>query len=319
MQTLSFTPLYKERVWGGRCLETIYSRPLPTGAPYGESWEISDRPDDQSIVAQKSVKPGTPPCAFTGKSLHELWTHHREEIFGVGFGNEDRFPILIKLLDARSDLSIQVHPPKHIAEKLGGDPKTEMWYIADAQPDATLYLGVKAGVTKETMRQAIADGSVADQVHAIQPQTGESVFIESGRLHAIGCGFLIYEIQQNSDTTYRVFDWNRIGLSGKPRDLHVEPSLACIDFSDIEPTMDTPEDKTLAKCPYFKVDKLELSDQETFTNPTTERFSIITVIEGNLSDAEGKHYTKGDFFLIPVGSNLITVKDHAKILQITIP
>jgi mannose-6-phosphate isomerase class I len=127
-----------------------------------------------------------------------------------------------------------------MAEELGGDAKTEMWYIADCDPGAKLYVGFKDGVTKEDFAASLQDGSVADKVHAIEPEKDQSIFIPSGRLHAIGAGFLIYEIQQNSDTTYRVFDWNRLGLDGNPRDLHVEQSMKSIDFDDHEPGMDIP-------------------------------------------------------------------------------
>ena len=219
VEPIAFSPIYMTRVWGGRSLDTIYQRNLPDNQPYGESWEISDRPNEQSIVSSGF---------HVGKSLHDLWTNHREEIFGKGLTG-DRFPLLIKILDARDDLSIQVHPPAEIAGELGGEPKTEMWYIADCDPGAKLYIGLKNGSTRESFEQSLLDGTVEKQVHAVRPKAGESIFIPSGRLHAIGAGFLIYEIQQNSDTTYRVFDWNRVGLDGTPRDLHVEESMTSIN------------------------------------------------------------------------------------------
>ena len=311
MNAITFTPLYMERVWGGRELETIYGRTLPESTtPYGESWEMTDRPGEQSIVEHGP---------FKGMSIGQLWKEKRESIFGLGFEDSDCFPLLIKILDARDDLSIQVHPPTEIAPELGGEAKTEMWYIADAAPGAKLYVGMKDGVTREDFEHALHDGTVDQVVHAITPQTGDSIFIPSGRLHAIGAGFLIYEIQQNSDTTYRIFDWNRVGLDGAPRQLHIEESKRCIDFDDIEPSMDTPDGNTLATCPFFKVDRLELSDGASFGNPDPQRFSIVTVVRGEITSADGLTHCAGDFLLMPRNAEPITAKGTATVLQTTIP
>ena len=310
-EPLTFVPLYMQRVWGGRELERAYARTLPDQEnPYGESWEIVDRENEQSVVNGG---------AFDGASLHQLWTDHRNEIFGDGLPDSDRFPILIKILDARDDLSIQVHPPLHLADKLGGEPKTEMWYIADCDPGAKLYVGLKAGTTRADFEQAIADGTVADLVHAISPSPGDSIFIPSGRLHAIGAGFLIHEIQQNSDTTYRVFDWNRLGLDGKPRDLHVPQSLASIDFGDFEPTMDTPSGDTLACCEFFKTDTICLEEGASIGNPDAERFSILSVVEGSLRSSSGRSFDKGSFILLPRGAAKLAAEKTATVLQITVP
>ncbi|HEX7262448.1 MAG TPA: type I phosphomannose isomerase catalytic subunit, partial [Luteolibacter sp.] len=172
MEPITFAPLYMERVWGGRELERVYGRTMPDSKkPYGESWEIVDRETEQSIVNHGP---------FEGTTLHDLWLHHREAIFGEDFLNHPRFPILIKVLDARDDLSIQVHPPAHLAEVLGGEPKTEMWFIADCDPGAKLYVGLKNGVTRDEFEKAIANGTVAGCVHAITPDPGDSIFIASG-------------------------------------------------------------------------------------------------------------------------------------------
>jgi mannose-6-phosphate isomerase len=300
-----------ERVWGGRELERVYQRTLPDPEkPFGESWEIVDREKEQSVVDQGP---------WTGSSLHELWTNHREEIFGTGFFDHPRFPILIKVLDARDELSIQVHPPAHLAASLGGEPKTEMWFIADCDPGAKLYVGLKNGVTRADFEQAIADGSVADCVHAITPNPGESIFIASGRLHAIGAGFLIHEIQQNSDTTYRVFDWNRLGLDGKPRELHVAESLASIDFTDFEPAMDTPVGDTLASCEYFQTDRKSLAAGETIANPRDDRFSILSIADGQLESEGGRRFGKGSFILLPRDASPLKALENSTVLQITLP
>ncbi|MDP3850206.1 MAG: class I mannose-6-phosphate isomerase [Luteolibacter sp.] len=311
VEPVTFTPLYMQRVWGGRELERIYGRSLPDPEqPFGEAWEIVDREEEQSVVDQGPLA-GTP--------LHELWTSRREEIFGSGYQGHPRFPILIKVLDARDDLSIQVHPPVDRAAELGGEPKTEMWFIADCNPGAKLYVGLKNGVTRADFEKAIADGSVADRVHAIQPQPGDSIFIASGRLHAIGAGFLIHEIQQNSDTTYRVFDWNRMGLDGKPRELHVAQSLASIDFEDFEPAMDTPQGDTLASCAYFKTDRKFLSAGEHLANPDAGRFSILSVVEGALESEAGRRFSKGQFLLLPRDTKPLRAATDTTVLQVTLP
>ncbi len=308
MEPIAFLPIYMPRVWGGRSLETTYQRELPDNQPYGESWEMSDRPDEQSIVAAGN---------YAGKSLHDLWTNHREEIFGEGLTG-DRFPLLIKILDARDDLSIQVHPPTKVADELGGDPKTEMWYIADCDPGANLYIGLKNGCTRETFEQSLTDGTVEKQVHAVSPEPGESIFIPSGRLHAIGAGFLIYEIQQNSDTTYRVFDWNRVGLDGTPRDLHIEKSMASIDFEDFEPGMDKPDGDTLAACEYFVVTRHSVAAGAGIEN-SNDSFSILTVISGEIESNEGCTFKTGEFLILPRNANPLTAKTTCQILRTSLP
>ena len=286
-------------------MESVYQRQLPDEQPYGESWEMSDREDEQSIVNHGPL---------AGKSLHDLWINHREEIFGSGLTGE-RFPLLIKILDARDDLSIQVHPPVEMAKELGGEAKTEMWYIADCNPGAKLYVGFKDGVTKEDFADSLQDGSVADKVHAIEPKKDQSIFIPSGRLHAIGAGFLIYEIQQNSDTTYRVFDWNRLGLDGTPRDLHVDQSMKSIDFDDREPGMDIPDGETIATCRYFIIDQLEGKTRID----SRDQFSILTVVHGTLTSPGGRIFSAGDFLLHPREGSPLSASSDAKILRTQIP
>ena len=298
-----------QRVWGGRELERQYGRSLPDGAPYGESWEIVDREREQSVVRSG---------VYAGKTLHELWTGHRKEIFGTGFAESERFPILIKVLDARDELSIQVHPPANLAASLGGEPKTEMWYIAGANEGATLHVGLREGVSRTDFEGAIQAGTVAECVHSVQVKAGDSLFIPSGRLHAIGAGILIHEIQQNSDTTYRVFDWNRMGLDGKPRELHVAESLASIDFDDIEPGMDQTEGTLIAECDYFRVEKIALQTGEKTGHRSPERFSIFSVAEGSV-DCGSASFTKGDFFLLPAGGGEVEATAETVVLRTTLP
>jgi mannose-6-phosphate isomerase len=225
---LVFEPIFKDRVWGGRKLADLFGKALPEGRTIGESWEISDRPEGVSRIANGPL---------AGRDLRWLMEQHGAEVLGRPVTPGERFPWLVKLLDARDDLSLQVHPPASQAQLLGGEPKTEMWFIAEADPGAKLYTGLKRGVTRADFERKVREGTVAEcfQVHHVTK--GDAMFLPSGRVHAVGGGNVLFEIQQNSDTTYRVFDWNRVGLDGKPRELHVEQSLASIDFFDCEPEL----------------------------------------------------------------------------------
>jgi mannose-6-phosphate isomerase len=225
---LTFRPIYQDRVWGGRRLESVFGRVLPEGRVIGESWEVCDRPDAVSVVANG-------PAA--GRTLRALMSEDPEGLWGVGATAGMPFPWLCKLLDACDDLSLQVHPPAGLAASLGGEPKTEMWYVASADPGSCVYAGVQPGTTRESFAHRAADGTVAALFHRIPVSVGDVLFLPSGRVHALGRGLVIFEIQQNSDTTYRVFDWNRVGLDGKPRALHLEPALASIDFTDTAPVL----------------------------------------------------------------------------------
>jgi mannose-6-phosphate isomerase len=277
---LTFRPIFKERVWGGRTLERLYGKPLPAGRPIGESWEISDRPGDTCVIANGPL---------AGKDLHWLVANHRAELLGNARLEAGRFPLLIKLLDAREKLSLQVHPPAHKAAELRGDPKTEMWFIADADPGAELYVGLRRGVTRAEFEARTSDGSVADCFHRVPVRAGDAMFLPSGRVHAIGSGLVIFEIQQNSDTTYRVFDWNRVGLDGKPREVHVPQSLASIDFNDFEPALvQAPEtagagfqSRVLVNDPLFRVEQFRAATATTINLPPA-RMHILGVVAGEV-------------------------------------
>jgi mannose-6-phosphate isomerase len=278
--------------------------------PFGESWELVDRHDAQSIVDHGPL---------AGSSLHDLWTTRREELFGTGYSQHARFPILAKVLDARDDLSLQVHPPEAIAASLGGEPKTEMWFIAACEPGAKLYVGLKRGLTRDAFKIALGQGSVAACVHVLTPDPGDSIFIPSGRLHAIGAGFLIHEIQQNSDSTYRVFDWNRLGLDGQPRTLHIDQSLASIAFDDFEPTMDQALGDTLASCAYFRTDRKSLAAGQPLANRDASAFSILSVVEGTLTSSAGRCFRKGQWLILPRQTPALTALENSIVLQVTVP
>jgi mannose-6-phosphate isomerase len=237
---LTFEPIFMERIWGGRALESHFGKKLPSEKRIGESWEIADRPEAQSVVRNGPLK---------GKTLHELWTGYRTEIFGGAPEGPSsprrvfdrtgitRFPLLIKLLDARETLSLQVHPPADAAERLGGEAKTEFWYVANAEPGAKIYVGLRKKISSGDFRRALDAGNAADHLHVIQVKSGDSMFLPSGRFHAVGGGNLLVEVQQNSDTTYRVFDWNRVDDSGRPRQLHIEQAMDSINFDDVTPAL----------------------------------------------------------------------------------
>lgn len=296
---LTFHPIFKSRVWGGRNLGRLYAKNLPPGEPVGESWEISDRPGDVSVIANGPL---------AGKDLHWLAENHREELLGETKLLAGRFPLLIKLLDAREKLSLQVHPPASKAAELGGEPKTEMWYIADAAPGAELFVGLKQGVTRAEFEKKIQTGTVADCFHPIPVKAGDVMFLPSGRVHAIGAGLVIFEIQQNSDTTYRVFDWNRVGLDGKPRDLHIPQSLASIDFNDFEPALvqtiftgDAVKRRTLAHDPLFTVEQWQLAAGASTPLPP-RRMQIIMCARGAGGiecGGERVELSAGGFCLVP--------------------
>lgn len=305
-----FEPLYMERVWGGRRLETLFGKHLPNGQRIGESWEIVDREEAQSVVHEGSLR---------GKTLHELWTDMREEVFGKTAPNTPRFPLLFKLLDAQEKLSVQVHPPAKVAPSLNGEPKTEMWFIASATEDADIYAGLKKDATRDGFERALLNGTVADQLHRIPVKSGDAIFIPSGRVHAIGGGNVIVEVQQNSDTTYRVFDWNRTGLDGKVRALHIEESMASIDFDDAEPTLAPRKGELVVECPYFRVEKWELTaDRQACENGT---FAIFTVLKGAVRCA-GLELKPGNFFLVPASlenRTLTASEAGTTLLRATIP
>jgi mannose-6-phosphate isomerase len=315
----TFQPIFKERVWGGREIERLYKKKLPAGRPIGESWEISDRPGDASVIANGPL---------AGKNLRWLMENHRAELLGDAKpAKENRFPLLCKILDAREKLSLQVHPPAHKAAELGGEPKTEMWFIADAAPGAELFVGLKRGVTRAEFEKRVETGEVAECFHRVIVRAGDAMFLPSGRVHAIGAGLVIFEIQQNSDTTYRVFDWNRVGLDGKPRELHIAQSLASIDFNDFEPAL--VQSKTtgnevivrpLVDDPLFKVETWKLNPgAHDLLKP--KKLQIVAVTRGEVEIKNGVTVVKlsaGQFSLIPASLERTEVlaKSEAMLLRV---
>lgn len=311
-EPIFFQPLCMERVWGGRRLEDLPGKVLPPSVPIGELWEVVDREEAQSIVRDGALR---------GVSLHELWKNHRAAIFGETYisSSAPRFPLLVKLLDASEKLSVQVHPPLNKAAELGGEPKTEVWYFLDSLPGASIYAGLKKGVTRDEFEVLLENGGVESALHQALVKSGESIFIPSGRLHAIGEGNVIIEVQQNSDTTYRVFDWNRVGLDGKPRDLHIKESMASIDFEDFEPQVKSASEALVADCPFFHIEKVHLTSPRDLR--PVGRFALAVVVEGAATCFE-RRFERGQFFLIPASAaaaSVVPIEGAASLLVCTLP
>lgn len=311
---LLFHPIFQERIWGGRALERLYGKKLPPGTKIGESWEISDRPEACSVIANGS---------FAGKTIEWLMREHQNALLGNAKPLGGRFPLLIKILDAEEKLSLQVHPPAEKASELGGEPKTEMWYIAEAQPGAELYVGLKRGISRQEFETRIHAGTVADCFHRVPVRNGDVMFLPSGRVHAIGAGLVIFEIQQNSDTTYRVFDWNRVDSQGKPRQLHVRESLECIDFQDFEPEAirASTRNQLLVNDLLFQVEAVSLAAGEERKVPLPA-CGIVAVIDGTVRIPDRLHPVElraGEFCLLPSELECAAIRapDAARVLLAT--
>ena len=319
-ELLRFDPLYQERVWGGRALESALGRTLPPTAPIGESWEIVDRPEAQSIVVGGTLN---------GQSLHHVLTQHAADVMGPKWPAGKPFPILVKWLDCRERLSLQVHPPAAVAAELRGEPKTENWYIAHTAPDARLFVGLKRGVTRGQFERAIADNSVEQCVHHFPVATGDSILVHSGQVHAIDAGNLLLEIQQNSDTTYRVYDWGRVGLDGLPRQLHVAQSLRSIDWNDFEPVpvRAAPTSGTIADCPEFSIRRVVLGAGERVHLRAGEQPRLLSVVSGTVRVGTengtasrapfGQKLVRGENVLLPYAGAFTFSAETTTILLLT--
>lgn len=310
MKFYKFEPIYKERVWGGNRFRDFLKRDLPSNHNIGESWDVVDRNCEQSIVSEGDEK---------GMTLRELLMEKSDYVIGPGWEVEKPFPLLVKWLDCSKRLSLQVHPPKKIASSLKGEPKTENWYVASCQPDSGLFVGLKKGVKRATFEKGLNENSIEKYCHWINSSEGDSILVNSGSIHAIDAGNLILEIQQNSDTTYRVFDWGRVGLDGKPRKLHVNESLKCIDFNDYEPnalgTNFSDVKQPLVDSDLFCITKYNLKPNQTLIlKKEKEQCSIISVVKGEIDIGEEK-LKLGQNCLIPFEEACEIKSDvHASVL-----
>jgi len=281
-------------------LESTFGRVLPAQSPIGESWEIVDRPEAQSVVRAGS---------FKGTTLRRLIEEHGAEIMGPKWPVARPFPILVKWLDCRERLSLQVHPPASVAAELGGEPKTENWYIAHSTADAHLLVGLRRGVTREQFERAIADNTLEKCIHHFRVAAGDSILVHSGQVHAIDAGNLILEIQQNSDTTYRVYDWGRVGLDGQPRQLHIEQSLRSIQWDDFEPAplRGAPTSGVIADCAEFSIRRVVLGAGERYSIRSGEQPRLLSIVSGSLRvAAEGNGGTRAPMGpLLTPGENVM--------------
>jgi len=296
-------------MWGGRRLESEFHKKLPPQKHIGESWEIVDRTEAQSVVANGPLR---------GSTLHELWTRHRKEIFGE-VPDTPRFPLLIKIIDAQAKLSLQVHPAEDAARRLGGEPKSEFWYVAGAD-ETELFLGFHKPITRRKFEEAVRDGTALDYIHRIAVHADDAVFLPAGRVHAAGAGNLLIEIQQNSDTTYRIFDWNRIDpVTGKQRELHVERAIQCIDFEDVQPKLIEATGELLVSHSMFEVQKWNLHEHRDAA--PLGQFAIVCCLTGSLSCASVE-LAPGQVFLVPAQLKDRAVRpatDNVSLLRVTIP
>ncbi len=304
MQPFRFHSIYQPRIWGGQHMRTLLGRELPDQeTAYGEAWEISDRPEAMSVVREGEWE-GTP--------LHRLWEERREEIFGPGYERFPRFPLLCKILDARENLSVQVHPPERTAAALNGEVKNEVWYVLNANPDSLIYGGMEEGATPGDIRRAAETGRMEQLIRSTHLKEGEHLYIPAGLVHAIGAGHLIAEIQQNSDTTYRLYDWNRTDASGKGRELHMDQALDSIaEFREL-----SQRPGYLTEMPHFTMEEYRLDRGERFTQPDASRFAIFTVLRGSVA-WDGKTARQGEFILSPAGADAVTAAEPGTVLLLT--
>ncbi len=272
---LCFSPIFRSYIWGGTRLRSVLEKPVPNDGIWAESWEIVDHGQDQSIVADGD---------WVGRTLRELIEQYPEAILGSGATSKDGFPLLLKYLDCQRVLSVQVHPDDAYARKMSPPDlgKTEAWYVIDANEAAVLYAGLKRGVTLSDLQRAVANGESEQCLHSFHPKRGDCVFIPAGTLHALGAGLIVAEIQQASDTTFRLFDWNRVDKDGQPRTLHIEQALEVTNFErgPVDAVELTSKDRNgqrrLVDCDKFRLFELN----ESIAIERDGQFKIITMVRG---------------------------------------
>ncbi|MDT9724625.1 class I mannose-6-phosphate isomerase [Xylanibacillus composti] len=316
---LKFQPDFKERVWGGRALEQ-FGFAIPDGA-IGEAWTIADHANGRSTVANGEL---------AGKGLDEI----RAELGSAWFGTKGasakngRFPLLVKLLDCQDDLSVQVHPNDHYERLAEGElGKTEMWYILDAAPGATIIYGLKKDVDRDAFAKAIAEDRIMDVLETVPVKTGDAFYIPAGTVHALRAGVLVAEIQQNSDTTYRVYDYNRPGLDGKPRELHIEDSLNVTAYGDsgasrMETTLSGSHSwLKLAASPYFVTEKGQV-DGRWELSATPDSFVIHIICDGSgfiAWEGGSLEVKRGDSLLVPAALGSYALEGKMTVLRSQLP
>jgi mannose-6-phosphate isomerase len=297
---LSFEPILKDLIWGGERLATLLGKARLPGGRCAESWEISDHRDDVSRVRNGPL---------AGATLRDLIRERGDELLGIGRSptKPDQFPLLVKFLDAREVLSVQVHPDDVQGRRLANDNgKTEAWVIVHADPGSLIYAGLKPDVSRDAFAAALGTPDVEPLLHRFLARAGDCIMIPAGTVHAIGAGVVLAEIQQMSDATFRVHDWGRVGPDGKPRALHLAEALEATDFErgPVDPLVAEPEPlpggkwEALAACNYFRLTRLLLNGQSMIG--LTDRFTIVLGLGGA---AEVRH--NGESFPIEFGETLL--------------
>lgn len=318
-EALFFEPLFRQYLWGGRRLKSVLNKAIGPQPCYAESWELVDHGPDQSVVVRGPL---------AGKTLAELIDQYPQELLGAaGADKGKQFPLLFKYLDCNRVLSVQVHPDDAYARTM--DPpdrgKTEAWYIVDAEPESVIYAGLKSGVQAEDLRQACAQGRTDEVLHTIKASIGDCIFIPAGTVHALGSGLLVAEIQQSSDTTFRLFDWNRVDQDGKPRPLHIEQAIAVTDFERGPVMPQSPQalpggwGDSLVRCDKFALDRYRGPCRCSL--PNIDGFQILTVAAGQAQFSCGgrplETLAMGQTTLIPAATQSLEIQlanDHDTLL-----
>ena len=314
---LQFEPILKERIWGGEKLKTLLNKPI-TSTITGESWELSTVEGDVSVVANGEWK---------GKSLTTIINDSPDEMLGTAvyarFGKQ--FPLLFKYLDAREDLSIQVHPNDELAAKRHNSfGKTEMWYVMQADETARLVVGFKNDSNPKEYLEKLADKKLVSLLNEYPVKKGDVFFLETGTIHAIGAGVVLAEIQQTSDVTYRIYDWDRVDVNGKGRELHTELALEAINYYKTHSKIDYFEEpnhsSVVVDCPYFKTNIIALQDRFIWKK-SKDAFTVFMCTNGQFElilNGEIMRYQMGDTILIPAIIDHLTLKGKATVLEISI-
>jgi mannose-6-phosphate isomerase len=320
---LRFAPIYQYRPWGGRRLAELLSAPLPRDETVGEAWLLSDRDDEASRVADGPLK---------GKTLEQLLVQSEQQMLGRLSGRFTRFPLLLKALDVRRTLSVQVHPSDDYPELIpaGDTGKTEAWIVADTGPEARIYAGLKPGTSAGVLRDAIASGTVAGQLASFTPKPGDAVLLRAGTVHSAS-DVVVFEIQQNSDTTFRLFDWGRVDpRTGRQRPLQVSQAMACIDFAQgtvetLIPRVEQSEPvlrEKLVQCDQFGLTRMSGAIPFSVGAAGLPRVLVCLAGNGQLEHA-GESYTfgKGDVFLLPAAVGACPCQPYGTVclLEVSLP
>jgi len=321
---LRFEPIYQYRLWGGRSLAELLSAPLPGDGPIGEAWVLSDRDDHQSLVADGPLK---------GKTIGQLMKQFPEQLLGVSTRRYQRFPLLLKFLDARDMLSVQVHPSDAHADLLpeGETGKTEAWVVLESRPESRIYAGLKIGTTANDLRRSFVNGTIEDQLASFTPKPGDGIFLSAGTVHALGNNVVVFEVQENSDVTFRLYDWGHVDAkTGQPRALQFDKALACIDFAQVavSPVFSEPESampimrERLFNCKHFRLWRLR--GESPFMVGAVEKPRVLVCIAGSGQlEYDGVNYAmgKGEVLLLPavVGACDFRPYGAVNLLEIALP